>query len=94
MNFGRRLRKLRRCRRHHARHQHLENGNSYRILGYRGLNYHFRRKLLNLGLLRGEDFKVIGRAPLGDPIEIKINDYRLSIRADEAYELILEEIKK
>lgn len=91
MDFGRRRR--RRARHLHKLHQHLANGFSYRILGYRGVNCNFRRKLLNLGLLRGEDFKVMGRAPMGDPIEIKINGYRLSIRADEADELILEKVK-
>lgn len=68
----------------------LQDGETYRILGYRGINCHFRRKLLNLGMLRGEEFLVLGRAPMGDPLEIKINGYRLSIRADEADELILE----
>jgi Fe2+ transport system protein FeoA len=93
MNFGRRWRKHCKCRRLHKIHQHLRNGDSYRILGYRGGNCNFRKKLLNLGLLRGEDFKVMGRAPMGDPIEIKINGYRLSIRADEADELILEKVE-
>lgn len=83
------------CRRRRKRRvdklqKFLQDGITYRILGYRGNNCHFRRKLLNLGLLRGEEFRVLGRAPMGDPIEIKINGYRLSIRADEADELILE----
>jgi len=71
----------------------MEEGNSYKITGYRGQNCDFRRKLMNLGLLRGEDFHVMGRAPMGDPIEIKINGYRLSIRENEADELILEKVE-
>ncbi len=93
MEFGRRLRKHRRCHRLQRLQRHLEDGNYYRILGYRGLNCHFRKKLLNLGLIRGEELQVMGRAPMGDPIEIKINGYRLSIRAEEAEELILEKIE-
>jgi ferrous iron transport protein A len=92
MNFGRRLRKHKKCRRLHE-HKQLHDGESYRITGYKGANCCFRKKLLNLGLLRGEDFKVMGRAPMGDPIEIKINGYRLSIRANEADELILEKLE-
>jgi ferrous iron transport protein A len=83
--------KRRRCRRQEQRQ--MEEGNSYKITGYRGQNCDFRRKLMNLGLLRGEDFHVMGRAPMGDPIEIKINGYRLSIRENEADELILEKVK-
>ena len=93
MDFGRRLRKHKRCRRLENHQESLHDGASYRIMGYRGQNCCFRKKLLNLGLMRGEDFKVMGRAPMGDPIEIKINGYRLSIRADEADELILEKIE-
>jgi len=93
MDFGRRLRKHRGCRRLQKLKRHMHDGESYRITGYKGLNCLFRKKLLNLGLLRGEDFKVMGRAPMGDPIEIKINGYRLSIREDEADELILEKIE-
>jgi len=97
MDFGRRFRKHKRCRRldnlHEHHHEHLHDGDSYKIVGYSGGNCCFRKKLLNLGLMRGEDFKVMGRAPMGDPIEIKINGYRLSIRADEADELILEKLE-
>jgi ferrous iron transport protein A len=92
MDFGRHLKRHKRCRRLHRVHRQMTEGESYRIIGYKGLNCHFRKKLLNLGLLRGEEFHVMGRAPMGDPIEIKINGYRLSLRAVEAEELILEKI--
>ena len=41
-------------------------------------------RLLEMGVIDGERVEVIGRAPLGDPIEIAIRGYRLSLRKQEA----------
>lgn len=43
-----------------------------------------RRRLLELGLLPGTHLEVIRRAPLGDPLELSLRGYHLSIRAEEA----------
>jgi ferrous iron transport protein B len=37
-----------------------------------------------MGLLEGEEVEVVGFAPLGDPMEIRLPDYRLSLRRTEA----------
>ncbi|MBL8795946.1 MAG: ferrous iron transport protein A [Planctomycetia bacterium] len=42
------------------------------------------QRLMEMGLLEGEVVEVIGFAPLGDPIEIRLRDYRLSLRRREA----------
>jgi ferrous iron transport protein A len=42
------------------------------------------QRLLEMGLLEGEEVEVIGFAPLGDPMEIRLGDYRLSLRRREA----------
>ena len=42
------------------------------------------QRLLEMGLLDGEEVEVINIAPLGDPIEIRLRDYRLSLRRREA----------
>jgi ferrous iron transport protein A len=42
------------------------------------------QRLLEMGLLEGEEIEVIGFAPLGDPMEIRLRDYRLSLRRSEA----------
>ena len=42
------------------------------------------QRLLEMGLLEGEQIQVIGFAPLGDPMEILLRDYRLSLRRTEA----------
>ena len=42
------------------------------------------QRLLEMGLLDGEEVEVVGFAPLGDPMEIRLRDYRLSLRRSEA----------
>lgn len=43
-----------------------------------------RSKLLALGLTRKTVIEVINAAVLGDPLEIKVRGYHLSLRKDEA----------
>ena len=38
----------------------------------------------HLGLIKGTSFKVVKVAPLGDPVEINVRGYELSIRKEEA----------
>ena len=47
-----------------------------------------RGRLLEMGLLVGTSIELIRFAPLGDPVEIKIRGYHLSLRRHEA-DLIL-----
>ncbi len=42
------------------------------------------QRLYEMGVLEGEPVEVLGFAPLGDPIEIRLRDYRLSLRRKEA----------
>ena len=41
-------------------------------------------RLLEMGLTPGVHLKVLGAAPWGDPIEIELRGYRLSLRKSEA----------
>jgi Fe2+ transport system protein FeoA len=41
-------------------------------------------RLLEMGLTPGAEFSLLGVAPLGDPMEIEIRGYRLSLRKSEA----------
>ena len=43
-----------------------------------------------MGLVEGALVKVLRKAPLGDPIQIEIDDYRLSLRKAEAAEVEVE----
>jgi Fe2+ transport system protein FeoA len=42
------------------------------------------QRLMEMGLLEGETIEVIRFAPLGDPLEIRLRDYQLSLRKAEA----------
>jgi ferrous iron transport protein A len=41
-------------------------------------------RLLEMGLTPGVMVRLVGRAPLGDPLELELRGYRLSIRRAEA----------
>lgn len=41
-------------------------------------------RLLEMGLTPGVAVRVLGRAPFGDPLELELRGYRLSIRLAEA----------
>lgn len=42
------------------------------------------QRLMEMGLLEDDEVEVLGFAPLGDPMEIRLRDYRLSLRRNEA----------
>jgi ferrous iron transport protein A len=46
-----------------------------------------RRRLLDMGITRGVKVKLVKIAPLGDPIEIEVRGYNLSLRKSEAKEI-------
>lgn len=47
-------------------------------------------RLMEMGLIEGEDVQLIGFAPLGDPIEFLVRGYRLSLRKSEAMRVVVE----
>ena len=49
-----------------------------------------RRRLLDMGVIPGTEVKVERVAPLGNPIEIKIRGYHLSLRKEEAANIYVE----
>ncbi len=52
-----------------------------------------KRRLMDMGVLVGEEVKVKKIAPLGDPIEVTIKNYNLSLRKREAESISVEVIK-
>jgi ferrous iron transport protein A len=42
------------------------------------------QRFMEMGLFEGEEIEVIALAPLGDPLEIRLGDSRLSLRRAEA----------
>lgn len=59
-----------------------------RIAGARDL----RRRLLDMGLVTGETVTLTAVAPLGDPIELSVKGYRLSLRKAEARLVVVEPV--
>ena len=49
-----------------------------------------RRRLLELGLLPGTRVEVLRRAPLGDPLVVRLRAYSLSIRKREAARVVVD----
>lgn len=47
-------------------------------------------RLLEMGLTPGVEVRVLGTAPLGDPIEIELRSYRLSLRKAEAARVVID----
>ena len=48
------------------------------------------RRLLDMGLVSGSEVEVERVAPLGDPIEVKIKGYHLTLRKEEAANIQVE----
>lgn len=49
-----------------------------------------KRRLMDMGVLVGEEVRVIKIAPMGDPLEVAIKSYRLSLRRQEAQGISVE----
>ena len=62
----------------------LKIGSSGKVIGYATNDRAYREKLLRMGLVKGAQFKFTRKAPLGDPIEIMIHNFKLTLRKDEA----------
>ena len=48
------------------------------------------RRLMDMGLVAGSEVEVKRVAPLGDPVEVKIKGYNLSLRKEEAASIQVE----
>lgn len=49
-----------------------------------------RRRLIDMGMIPGETVKLKKVAPLGDPLELEVKNYKLSLRKNEASQIIVE----
>jgi ferrous iron transport protein A len=60
------------------------------VAGFQKGNKGYRKKLLAMGLTPGTIFSIIRYAPMGDPIEISVRGFALTLRKDEANTLLVE----
>lgn len=61
-----------------------------KVSGYSKGGKPFLNKLLAMGLTKGTELKVVRVAPLGDPIEINLRGFNLSLRKSEAEAVLVE----
>lgn len=61
----------------------LKIGNTATILSVGG-NGALRQHFLDMGLIQGAEVTVVKYAPMGDPIELRIHGYELTIRLEDA----------
>ena len=54
------------------------------IAGFSKASAAYRKKLLAMGMTPGTAFKIVRKAPLGDPVEISVRGYFVSLRRQEA----------
>ncbi|MBW4828480.1 MAG: ferrous iron transport protein A [Clostridiaceae bacterium] len=53
-------------------------------------NASVRRRLMDMGVVPGVEIEIKGKAPLGDPIEILLRGYKLTLRKNEAANILVE----
>lgn len=49
-----------------------------------------RRRIMDMGVTKGADVHIRKVAPLGDPIEVTVRDYQLSLRKADAEQIEVE----
>lgn len=49
-----------------------------------------KRRLMDMGVVKGTEIYVEKVAPLGDPIEVKVRGYNLTLRKADAENIIME----
>ncbi|MCM5553987.1 FeoA family protein [Pleomorphomonas sp. NRK KF1] len=70
----------------------LAVGDRAKVVGYMPGDRHLRSRLLEMGLTPATEFTVMRVAPLGDPIEIRLRGFSLSLRKAETAALKLERL--
>ena len=61
------------------------------VTGYSD-NTSIRKQLLAMGLTRNTEVTVVRVAPLGDPIEIKLRSFSLTLRKQDAAQIIIRKV--
>jgi len=70
----------------------LKKGQSARIIAMPSSGG-LRRRLAEMGMLVGEVVRIEGVAPLGDPVEMTVRRYRLSLRKSDIENITVEEVR-
>ena len=71
---------------------HISPGWTVRIVSINATGL-MRKRLMEMGILRGATLKVLRMAPLGDPMEIQLKGLRISLRKTEAAKVDVERLE-
>ncbi|OCC15343.1 Ferrous iron transport protein A [Dissulfuribacter thermophilus] len=70
----------------------LPVGAKGKITGFYQDSIRCRERLASMGLTPNTVLEILRIAPMGDPVEIKVRGYMLSLRLDEARSVVVEEV--
>lgn len=70
----------------------LVQGDRVRLVSFGTTDSQYRRRLLSLGVTSGVEFSVVRIAPLGCPVQIEVRGTSLTLRKEEASQLVLERV--
>lgn len=59
--------------------QEKQTGRVRQVSGSRAI----RRRMLDMGVVPGTEITILRRAPLRDPVEVRVKNYYLALRAEE-----------
>lgn len=72
----------------------LAVGDKGQVTGFGEGSKAYRKKLLSMGLTPGTEFSVTRYAPMGDPVEILVRGFSLTLRKDETEGLLVQRTAK
>lgn len=75
----------------HLTLREAEIGQAYKVKKITGAGP-VKRRIMDMGLTKNTGFKVIKVAPLGDPVQVQVRGYQLSLRKDDAEMIEIESI--
>jgi ferrous iron transport protein A len=74
----------------------IEIGKMYKLVDYSGIDTkstrEHRKRCIALGLLKGTLFKPIRVAPFGDPVQINVRGYQITMRKADFEDLVVVEV--
>ena len=72
--------------------RHLKAGQRARIISLAAQG-ELGRRIRDMGLVPGTEVRIIGRAPLKDPVALRLKDFTLSLRNNEADHIFVEPLE-
>lgn len=67
-------------------------GRRYKVRSIKGESLTLMRRMVDMGVVPGSVVEVERVAPLGDPVEVLVRGYHLSLRREEASAVEVEEV--